>query len=322
MARTGVLLQGYGGPKTVADVGPFMLNLMGRVPSPELLARIESHYEAIGGGSPLLEIAESIAVALEERLAARGLDVPVRVGMRYWEPYLADTVAELVALGCDRVVALSLSAFESEIATGAYRKAIAPVLAEHPCVHVVEAPLAAVHDAYAEFFARSVTEAFEHVPDGAIVAFSAHSLPLSDLVADDPYVSGIEATARQVAQLLGLSAASDTAGARLGAQFATVGSDDGPHPWYLVYQSKGARPGAWLGPELEVLLEGAAKLGEPGVVVCPIGFMTDHMETLWDLDIVAKKRAAELGIPFVRAAVPNVDGALLDVLADSAVALV
>jgi protoporphyrin/coproporphyrin ferrochelatase len=321
MARTGVLLQGYGGPKTVADVGPFMLNLTGRAPSPELLARIESHYEAIGGGSPLLGIAEGIAAALEERLTARGFDIPVRVGMRYWEPYIADTVAELVALGCDRIVALSLSAFESEIATGAYRKAIEPVLAEHPCAHVVEAPLAAVHDAYAEFFARSVREALAHVPAGAIVAFSAHSLPLSDLVADDPYVSGIEATAAKVAELLGLGAAHTRAGSRFGEGFATLGSDEGPNPWYLVYQSKGARPGAWLGPDLDVLLDGAVALGEPGVVVCPIGFMTDHMETLWDLDIVAAKHAGELGIPFARAAVPNVDGALLDVLADSVAAL-
>ena len=97
MARTGVLLQGYGGPKTVADVGPFMTNLMGRVPSPELTARIASHYEAIGGGSPLLEIAENIGRELEERLTALGYDIPVRVGMRYWEPYIADTVGELAA---------------------------------------------------------------------------------------------------------------------------------------------------------------------------------------------------------------------------------
>jgi protoporphyrin/coproporphyrin ferrochelatase len=321
MARTGVLLQGYGGPKTVADVGPFMCNLMGREPSSELLERICSHYEAIGGGSPLLGIAESIAVALEERLTARGMDVPVRVGMRYWEPYIADTVAQLVALGCDRIVALSLSAFESEIATGAYRKAIEPVLAEHPCVHVVEAPLAAVHDAYTEFFARSVTSALADLPEGSIVAFSAHSLPLADLVADDPYVFGIEATARKVAELLGLGAARDDAGERFSEGFATLGSDEGPHPWYLVYQSQGARPGGWLGPELGVLMDGAASLTAPGIVVCPIGFMTDHMETLWDLDIVAAKHAAEIGIPFVRAAVPNVDGTLLDVLAESVAAL-
>jgi protoporphyrin/coproporphyrin ferrochelatase len=321
MARTGVLLQGYGGPKTVADVGPFMRNLMGREPSAELVARIASHYEAIGGGSPLLEIADKIAVALEERLAARGMDVPVRVGMRYWEPYLADTVEQLVALGCDRIVALSLSAFESEIATGAYRRAIEPVLAEHPCVHLLEAPLAAEHEAYAEFFAKSVTEAFAGLPEGAVVAFSAHSLPLSDLVADDPYVAGIEATARKVAELLGLGAATSEAGAGFSEEFATLGSDEGPHPWYLVYQSKGARPGGWLGPELDALMSGVAEAGAPGVVVCPIGFMTDHMETLWDLDIVAARRAAELGIPFVRAAVPNVDGALLDVLADSVATL-
>ncbi|HEY5541415.1 MAG TPA: ferrochelatase, partial [Coriobacteriia bacterium] len=268
------------------------------------------------------EIADDIAAALQDRLDARGLDVPVRVGMRYWEPYIADTVAELVALGCDRIIALSLSAFESEIATGAYRKAIEPVLAEHRCVHVVEAPLAAAHDAYAEFFARSVTEALAQLPTGSLVAFSAHSLPLSDLVADDPYVSGIEATAAKVAELLGLGVASPEAGGRAGGGFSTLGSDEGPHPWYLVYQSKGARPGGWLGPELDALLEGAARLEAPGVVVCPIGFMTDHMETLFDLDTVAAMHSAEAGLAFVRAPVPNDDELVIAALAEAVAKLV
>ena len=322
MSRTGVLLQGYGGPATLADVGPFMRNLMGREPSPELIARISANYEAIGGGSPLLGIADEIAQALSHRLAARGLDLPVSVGMRYWEPYLAPALAKLVAEGCDRVVALSLSAFESKIATGAYRKAIAPVLAENPSVRVVQAPLAAEHDAYAEFFARSLATALAELPEGAIVAFSAHSLPLSDLVENDPYVVGIEATAAKVARLLGLGAQRKDAGARLADGFATLGSDEGEHPWYLVYQSKGARPGEWLCPELGTLIDGASASGSPGIAVCPIGFMTDHMETLWDLDIVAKERAAEQGVPLVRAAVPNADPMLLDVLADSIAKLI
>ena len=156
MARTGVLLQGYGGPATVADVRPFMCNLIGREPSDALCASIESHYEAIGGGSPLLGIAEEIASALEARLSASGRDIPVRVGMRYWEPYIADSMGDLIALGCDRVVTVSLSAFESEIAPGAYRKAIEPMLEKHPGLVIIEAPLMGATDAYAEFFARSV----------------------------------------------------------------------------------------------------------------------------------------------------------------------
>lgn len=318
MSHTGVLLQGYGGPKTVADVGPFMTNLMGREPSPELLARVSSHYEAIGGGSPLLGIAEKIASSLQQRLERDGHDVPVRVGMRYWEPYLADTVAGLVADGCDRIVTLSLSAFESGIATGAYRKVIDGLLEQHPGVTFVEAPLGAAHAAYAEFYARSVRDALADLGvEGAIVAFSAHSLPLSDVVDNDPYVTGIEGTACEVAGLLGLDEGVADAGAAVAEGFRTLGSDGGANPWYLVYQSKGARPGGWLGPELDTLLDGAAAHGAPGVVVCPIGFMTDHMETLWDLDIVARREAAELSLPFARAAVPNADGAVLDALAAS-----
>ena len=318
MARTGVLLQGYGGPKTVDDVRPFMLNLMGREPSEELCTRICGNYEAIGGGSPLLGIAEEIASGLRERLARDGRDVPVAVGMRYWDPYIVDAAAELVEQGCDRIIAVSLSAFESEIATGAYRKAIEPALAEHPGLTVVQAPLIGEDDAYADFFARSVRATIEELGShDVVVAFSAHSLPMSDVVHDDPYVVGLEENVRKVAALLGLGEAKRDAGERLSEELSTLGSDEGPTPWYLAYQSKGARPGGWLGPELDAVIDGAAAQGFAGIVVCPIGFMTDHMETLWDLDIVAAKRAAEKDLRFARAAVPNTDSALLDALAAS-----
>jgi ferrochelatase len=318
MPRTGVLLQGYGGPKTVDDVRPFMFNLMGREPSDELVANISAHYEAIGGGSPLLGIAEEIAASLEAKLGRAGHDVPVRVGMRYWEPYLASAVAELVGLGCDRIVAVSLSAFESEIATGAYRKVVQALLDGHPGLTVVEAPLAGTLDAYADFFAGSVREALLQLGHlDAAIAFSAHSLPLTDVVEDDPYVRGIEQTARGVAVALGLGEARPCAGARLSNQFSAFGSDENPNPWYLVYQSKGARPGGWLGPQLDELIDSAVAGGAAGIVVCPIGFMTDHMETLWDLDIVAAQRAADTGLRFVRAAVPNADDGLLDAIAES-----
>ena len=321
MARTGVLLQGYGGPATVDDVDPFMLNLMGRVPSPELLARIQAQYRAIGGGSPLLGIAEKIAAKLAARLAASGHQTEVRVGMRYWEPYIADAVRALADSGFERIVAVSLSAFESEIATGAYRKALGDVFAEHPYLEIVEAPLVGAHPSYAEIFASNVREALTRVPAGAIVACSAHSLPLSDVVEDDPYVAGIRGVAASVAEKLGLAPGAGEAGKRLGDGFSAFGSDQGPNPWYLAYQSKGARPGGWLGPELDALLAGAARTSAPGVVVCPIGFMTDHMETVWDLDHLATKRAAELGVPFTRAAVPNDDDRLVAALAESALAL-
>lgn len=321
MPRTAVLLQGYGGPAKVADVAPFMRNLTGREPSAEMLARVEAHYEAIGGGSPLLGIAEQIAERLRAGLASRGLEAPVRVGMRYWEPYIGDAVRALADEGFERIVAVSLSAFESQIATGAYRKALADVFEEHPHLEIVEAPLAGGLSAYADFFARSAREALGHAPAGSIVAFSAHSLPVADVVEDDPYVAGLRRTAAIIAEKLRLAAGTDAAGSALGAGFSAMGSDEAPNPWYLVYQSKGARPGEWLGPELDALIAAAAVERAPGVVVCPIGFMTDHMETLWDLDHVAKLHAEDDGIAFVRAAVPNTDDALVDALAESVIAL-
>jgi len=191
------------------------------------------------------------------------------------------------------------------------------VFEEHPHLEIVEAPLAGKLPAYCEFFARSAAEALARVPEGSVLAFSAHSLPLVDVVENDPYVEGLRQTARTVAEKLGLAPGADGAGQHLGEGFETLGSDVGPSPWYLAYQSKGARPGGWLGPELDTLLAGAAASGAPGIVVCPIGFMTDHMETLWDLDNLAKKRATALELPFARAAVPNTDDEFVGALAES-----
>jgi len=150
-----------------------------------------------------------------------------------------------------------------------------------------------------------------------IVAFTAHSLPESDLVDDDPYVAGLEATASAVAEQLGWAEGHDGAGAGVLQEGVAFGTLEAPQPWLLVYQSKGARPGAWLGPGLEELIAAAAAAGVAALAVCPIGFMTDHMETLFDLDTVAAVQAAEAGIAFVRAPVPNTDELVLDALAEA-----
>lgn len=324
MARTGVLLLGFGGPDSIESVEPFMCNLMGRVPSPELVQRICGNYEQIGGRSPLVDIATAIAEGLSARLGEMGHEVQVRVGMRYWRPYIADSLRELADAGCTRVVTVSLSPFESKVASGQYRLAIEEALDGIGKLEVVEAPLANELPAFADFLAESTMVALSSLSsqNGALVAFTAHSLPESDLEDDDPYISGLEHTASAVAGRLGWARGREGAGGPLLGGISAYGAVDGAQPWLMVYQSKGARPGAWLEPSLDDLIGAASTSDVKSLVVCPIGFMTDHMETLFDLDTVAAVRAAEAGLEFVRAPVPNDDELVVSALADAVAKLV
>ncbi len=314
---TGVLLTGFGGPDSLEAVGPFMRNLSGREPSDELVERVRKRYLAIGGSSPLGEIAGEMAQALREALAEQGSPMPVEVGMRYWRPYIPDGMARLKDAGCDRIVTLSLSPFESKVAHGAYREAIAEAASALGGLDVVEAPLAATLPEYVDLFASATFSTLAELEsqEGAVLLFTAHSLPGEDLVADDPYVAGLMAVADAVADQLGVPPGSHNVGEPVLPGISTFGSIDPIRPWFLAYQSKGARPGDWLGPDLDDVIAAAAAGGATRVVVCPIGFMTDHMETLYDLDVVAADAALSAGIDFARVPVPNEDLGLVGAMA-------
>jgi len=320
---TGVLLTGYGGPDSLDAVGPFMKNLIGVEPSAELLERVKRRYLAIGGSSPLTGIANDIAMAIGNDLAAAGAPMPVAVGMAYWDPFIGDALRDLKAQGCDRIIAVSLSPYESRIAHGAYREAIDRAAGEIGGIDVIEAPLVSQLDDYASYFASAIAVALTDIEpsDGIIVVFSAHSLPESDLVEGDPYVAGLQRTANSVALALGLPEGAVATSPLLGG-LELFGSSDPPRAWFLAYQSKGNRPGEWLGPNLEDVIEAAAGTQIGGLVVCPIGFMTDHMETMYDLDIVAADKALQADLEFVRIPVPNdhpqIVSAIAKMLADMA----
>lgn len=318
MARVGVLITGFGGPDSLDAVAPFMCNLMGREPSEELVSRVCRRYLAIGGSSPLPEIAAKIAEKLFVELQKQGTPMPVEVGMRYWHPYIDDSMERLKAVGCDTVVNVSLSPFESKVASDACRVALAES-AEKLGMQVVDAPLVSTHVEFVDFLAGAAATALTDIEqnDGAILAFTAHSLPLSDVAEDDPYVAGLKLIAQMVASKLGLDPGYEDVGEGMFESFRAFGSTVPPRAWFLVYQSKGERPGGWLEPDLDALIDAASQTGVTGIVVCPIGFMTDHMETLYDLDIVAADRALQAGLGFQRAYVPNDDDDLIAAIARS-----
>lgn len=313
MARTGVLITGFGGPDSLDAVVPFMTNLMGREPSAELAERIRRRYLAIGGASPLVSIASSLAEKLESAFAETGLEVPVRIGMAYWHPLVAQGLADLVALGCTRVVVLSLSPYESKASSGACRDAVCAASGAFDGLEIVEAPLISELPEFVDYLAGGCATAITDIKpsEGAIVAFTAHSLPVSDLVEDDPYVAGLRRTAEAVAEQLGMSAGHEGAGEGMLGDFRAYGTTEYPRAWFLVYQSKGARGGEWLGPDLDELIEAASGSLVKALVVCPIGFVTDHMETMYDLDIDAAGKALDAGLEFMRSPVPNDEPSLV-----------
>jgi ferrochelatase len=313
---TGVLLTAFGGPDSLDSVGPFMTQLMEREPSPEAVARAKAKYQAIGGCSPLTPIACDIARALEDRLTSATRTVPVRVGMRYWEPYIVDAMTDLADAGCTRVVMASLSAFESKVACGAYREAAQKAVANVAITGICETP--SLHNApeFRSYLAKSAERSLDSAGfSRPLLVMTAHSLPVGDLVDEDPYVSGLREVADAVALHNGLAPGAELDVADAPAGVAAFGSLDGPTPWLVAYQSKGMRPGAWLEPDISDVFAAASESGHDGVVVCPIGFATDHMETLYDLDIVARKEAEGLGLGFVRASVPNESEELVEALA-------
>ncbi len=306
-ARRAVLLMAYGGPSRLEDVEPFLLDVRGgRATPPELVAEVRERYRAIGGASPILERSREQAAALEERLNLAGAgevgDVGpwrVFVGMRHWHPYIRRAVEEIAVGGFERLVALCLAPQFSGISVGAYFRALDGALAAVPGgadLPVARIPSWHDHPGFVAALADEVRHAVRRFPAdelaGLQFVFTAHSLPEAALAEDDPYVRQVRETARAVAE--------------------EAGVPDGQ----VAFQSAGARPGAWLGPSLDQTLDALAGEDCRAVLVVPVGFVSDHVEVLYDLDVEAQARARELGLHLERTASLNAAPRFIDALAD------
>lgn len=307
-APTAVLLLGFGGPDSLDAVGPFLERLLGRTPPPGLVAAVTERYRLVGGRSPLPGIAAAQARALQARLnteAPAGGPFRVYVGMRCWRPFIAEAATRMVADGVARAVAVSLSPHRSRTTTDAYARDLEAALADlaaapspPPVPRVTFAPDWYLHPLYLDALAERLEAGLAAFPAGARerveVLFTAHSLPVEHVRGGDPYVDQLQATAEALAARAGLSR------------------------WRLAFQSRGAGGGAWLGPQVEEVLEAIAGAGGREVLVDPIGFVTDHLETLYDIDVLHRGQAARLGLRFERCACLNDAPGLIAALADIA----
>jgi protoporphyrin/coproporphyrin ferrochelatase len=298
---TGVLLMAYGTPGNLDEVEPFYTDIRGgRPPSPELLANLRARYQAIGGRTPLLGITRQQAERLEQAL---GAEYRVWVGMRHWHPYIRESVAEMEAAGVSHAVALALAPHYSALSIGAYFQAIdesaTPLsFRKVPSWHLQPAYL----DAIAEHI-QAASIGF----DPEVVVFTAHSLPKRILEIGDPYVEQLNATSEAVAKRLGLAAQRPAP--------SPGGHDGRPNvQWTFSFQSAGATGDTWLGPDiLETIVDQAAK-GVRRMLIAPVGFISDHLEILYDLDVQAKQRARQLGVELKRIDSLNASPRLIEAL--------
>lgn len=298
-----VLLVSFGGPQGPADVRPFLENVLrGRRVSPERIDEVAHHYELFGGVSPLTELTMRQARALEENLATRGLDLPVHVGMRNWHPFLAETLTEMSARGVRRAVGVLSAAQRSYSGCTQYkenvrdaRAALAQSGTRTP--EVVYVGDWHMHPGFIFANADNVRRAFEQLPaakrDDARLIFTAHSIPTS-MAEAYPYVAQLQAAARAIAGAAGRA------------------------DWTLVYQSRSGRPGdPWLEPDVCDYLRAECEKGLEAAVLSPVGFLCDHVEVLYDLDVEAADVCRNTGIEMRRAEAVNVHPAFIDALADA-----
>lgn len=294
----GVLLMAYGGPNSLDEVEPYLLDVRGgRLPSPALIAEVRERYRLIGGRSPLLDLTRQQAAALERALNADGACFRVAVGMRHWHPYIRETLAQMVAEGIRRLVAIPMAPHTSRLSVGAYIRKAEEARAELDVpleVHYVESwndePL------YIQALAEKVSQALRRFPAevrGRVpIVFTAHSLPQHILAEGDPYPQELMETVAGVVQHLG------------------------PVNWRFAYQSAGASSEPWLGPEVATVLDELAAAGHRHVLIAPIGFLCDHVEILYDVDILYRQQAERLGMHLERTESLNASPLLIQALAN------
>lgn len=290
--RPGILVMAYGTPKGLDDVEAYYTNIRRGVPPPsELLEELTERYKAIGGRSPLYEITLAQARGISERAG-----IPAYLGQKHAAPFIPDAVARMAADGVERAVGLVLAPHYSSMSVGDYTRRAEKGAAEAGWAGALEViPSWHVEPGYVAWLASRVRAALNSLSADArarsTVIFSAHSLPERILQNGDPYPTQLRETAEGVARVAGLER------------------------WEIGWQSAGRTAGPWIGPDILDVIRRLADGGATGVVSCPCGFVADHLEVLYDVDIEAREAARRLGLELVRTEAPNADPEFLDVLA-------
>jgi ferrochelatase len=296
MAKIGVLLMAYGTPRSQEEILPYYTDIRrGRAPTPELLAELTARYDAIGGISPLAQRTESQRDELQRQLdAIEPNRYSVRLGLKHAHPMIEEAVADFARDGFTDLVALVLAPHYSSYSIGQYVGRAREAATPHG-ITLSGIDSWATEPAFVDFLARDMKARLDSMPSDTRVLFTAHSLPQRIIDGGDPYPTELRATAEAVAARVGL---------REGDQ------------WSIAWQSAGRTPEPWIGPDiLAVIDEFADARTTSAVLVSACGFVADHLEVLYDLDIEAKAHAAQRGLAFDRTACVNDDTEVLRALA-------
>jgi protoporphyrin/coproporphyrin ferrochelatase len=278
--KTAVVLMAYGSPERIEDIRPYLEDIReGRPVSDGAVDELSERYRRIGGRSPLDEITERQRAALE-----RELDLPVHVGMKHWRPRIADAAGAALEEGADRIVGLVLAPHYSALSIAGYLERLERALDGRAELRFVESWYD--HGPFVDVLGDRVRGTDAHV------VFTAHSLPERILAMGDPYRDELLATSGLVAERAGVV------------------------DWSFAFQSASPTGEPWLGPDILEELDELHRRGVRKVLVAPVGFVSDHLEILWDLDVEARERAASLGLELDRIESLNDDPAFIRALAD------
>jgi ferrochelatase len=289
----GVLIMAYGGPDNIDEVEPYLLDVRGYRPTaPAIIHEVRERYKLIGGRSPILEQTQAQAAGLQTALDANGHEFKTFVGMRHWHPYIKDTLAQMQAAGIERAIGLAMAPHYSRMSIGAYFKKIeeaqSPIeFARIERWHLLPGYLDALTDRVSDALLKFPEDVRADVP----IIFSAHSLPQRILEWQDPYPDELLATVEGVMQRLGL------------------------HPHEFAFQSAAISNEPWLGPDVGAALDRLANEGRKHVLIAPIGFVVEHVEILYDIDVVFQQQAQKLGLHLERIEMLNAAPKLMTGLA-------
>ena len=286
MSRPGVLLMAHGTPSSMDEM-PEYLRLVrgGRAASDELVAEMRHNYEAIGGRSPLTDLTNAQADALR---AGLGPDIPVAVGMRNWQPFIKDAAAGLVNAGVTRVIGIAMAPQFSTLSVQKYTDAARAALPDGVQFDAVQSYHA--HPLLLDAFAERVRAAQPMARE--LVVFTAHSVPMRVIEAGDRYADEVAETARGVAERAGITT------------------------YALAYQSAGRTPEPWIGPDLRALIDEQSGQGTRKFLIVPIGFVCDHTEILFDIDVQAAQVAREFATALRRTESLNTSPLFIALLED------
>jgi ferrochelatase len=278
----------YGSPASLEDVEPYYTHIRGgRRPGPEQVASLRDRYRAIGGASPLLRITQAQAETLRTRLG-----ISVYIGMKHWHPFIEETVERMRSDGVGRAVAIALAPHYSRMSIGGYIRAVEAAVARLGGPQMAYVESWHRHPLFIDAAVERLRDARHlHADPQAPVVFTAHSLPRRILEWNDPYVDQLAETARTVADA---------------AQIKR---------WSLAFQSASATGEPWLGPDILDVIRELHQGGVGEVIVCPVGFVADHLEVLYDIDVEARRLAETLGMRLVRTESLNASPQFIDALA-------